>query len=108
MINGSKVGARLELNKIHYFPDTLDMMDTGMVPGGLYKNKKAFSKVVSLKNDGNENLSDLLYDPQTSGGLLIAVKPSESNSLVNRLKDSGEDAEIIGEITDEVTRITVI
>ena len=108
MINGSKVGARLELNKIHYFPDTLDMMDTGMVPGGLYKNKKAFSKVVSIKNHGNENLSDLLYDPQTSGGLLIAVKPSESNSLLNRLKESGEDVEIIGEITDEVTRITVI
>lgn len=108
MLKGSKVGAKIFADKFRFFPDTMEMMDTGMVPAGLHKNRKAFSKIVSYENDINQNISDLLYDPQTSGGLLIAVHPDESREFLNKLIERGEDAEIIGEIVKGSSKIRVI
>lgn len=108
MLKGSKVGAKLFTGKLKFFPDTMEMMNTGMIPGGLHKNRKAFSKIVSYENDIDENISDLLYDPQTSGGLLIAVNPNEAEEFLNELKERGEDAEIIGEIVEGDSKIRVI
>jgi selenide,water dikinase len=49
----------------------------------------------------NRTLQDVLFDPQTSGGLLMSVKASQASSLVAALKDAGiEDAAEIGEVVD--------
>lgn len=108
MLKGSKVGAILFTDELKYFPDTLEMMNTGMIPGGLHKNRKAFSKIVNYENNIAENISDLLYDPQTSGGLLMAVNPDQAKEFLNELIKRGEDAAIIGEIKEGNSKISAI
>jgi len=108
MLKGSKVGAKLFTDKLKFFPDTLEMMNTGMIPGGLHKNRKAFSKIVDYENDIAENISDLLYDPQTSGGLLIAVNPNQAKEFLNELIKRKEDAAIVGEIKEGDSKISAI
>ncbi len=54
-------------------------------------------------------MEELLFDPQTSGGLLFAVAPEEAESLKKELKESGLPAEIVGEITEPAKKeITVV
>lgn len=108
MLKGSKVGAKLYLDKIRFFPDTKKMMDSGLVPAGLYKNRNAFSKIVSYENNVKKDISDLLYDPQTSGGLLIAVNPDQAKKFLSELLERGEKAEIIGEIIKGDSKVRVI
>ena len=71
-----------------------EFADMGIIPEGSYKNREFASKFVSVEAD------ILLYDAQTSGGLLLAVPQSEANSALSRLKDAGyENSAVLGAAT---------
>ena len=71
-----------------------EFADMGIIPEGSYKNREFASKFVSVEAD------ILLYDAQTSGGLLLAVPQSEANSALSRLKDAGyENSAVVGAAT---------
>jgi selenide, water dikinase len=68
-----------------------EFADMGIIPEGSYKNREFASKFVSGKAD------ILLYDAQTSGGLLLAVPQSEANLALSRLKEAGyESSAVVG------------
>ena len=68
-----------------------EFADMGIIPEGSYKNREFASKFVRGEAD------ILLYDAQTSGGLLLAVPQSEANSALSRLKDAGyENSAVVG------------
>lgn len=71
-----------------------EFADMGIIPEGSYKNREFASKFVRGEAD------ILLYDSQTSGGLLLAVPQSEANSALSRLKDAGyENSAVVGAAT---------
>ena len=71
-----------------------EFADMGIIPEGSYKNREFASKFVHGEAD------ILLYDAQTSGGLLLAVPQSEANSALSRLKDAGyENSAVVGAAT---------
>ena len=71
-----------------------EFADMGIIPEGSYKNREFASKFVSVEAD------ILLYDAQTSGGLLLAVPQNEANSALSRLKDAGyENSAVVGAAT---------
>ena len=71
-----------------------EFADMGIIPEGSYKNREFASKFVSVEAD------ILLYDAQTSGGLLLTVPQSEANSALSRLKDAGyENSAVVGAAT---------
>ena len=71
-----------------------EFADMGIIPEGSYKNREFASKFVRGEAD------ILLYDAQTSGGLLLAVPQSEANSALSRLKDAGyENSAVVGAAT---------
>ena len=71
-----------------------EFADMGIIPEGSYKNREFASKFVRGEAD------ILLYDAQTSGGLLLAVPQSEANSALSRLKDAGyENSAVVGSAT---------
>lgn len=77
-----------------------DMADMGIIPGGTYNNKKYLENRVHFITEDKKDI--LLYDAQTSGGLLIAVSQKDANKLVNVLKDNGyEKSSIIAEVTQK-------
>jgi selenide,water dikinase len=70
-----------------------------MISGAIERNREYSSQYVSVEEDVNKDIIEVLYDPQTSGGLLIAIKENKADELISRLKDKGIcNAAIIGKI----------
>ncbi len=74
----------------------------GLVPGGTYRNKEFYVPNVEVKEDVSPYLIDILFDPQTSGGLLISVQEEEAEALLRSLQGAGlKDVSIIAEVVTE-------
>lgn len=96
MSNGSGCSLYIESSKIPALPGALDYASMGLVPANTYKNKGYLDDLVLLSSSVSEERSDLMFDPQTSGGLLIALPESGAGVFLNRLKDAVPAAEIVG------------
>jgi selenide,water dikinase len=102
MIEGSDAGMVIEAAAVPIFPAAKEYHDAGMVPGGLGRNRDYRKNMVDMDNKIPSYLQDILFDPQTSGGLLIAVPAKKAASLLARLHKEGvAEAAIIGEVTAE-------
>ncbi|MBN1829806.1 MAG: selenide, water dikinase SelD, partial [Deltaproteobacteria bacterium] len=77
-------------------------VETGIVPAGLNRNRAFRKDMVGRKDSCPPWLYDVLFDPQTSGGLLIAIDDAAAPDLIDRLRNEGvEDASIVGRFVDE-------
>ncbi|MDD5565126.1 MAG: selenide, water dikinase SelD, partial [Thermoanaerobaculaceae bacterium] len=70
---GESTGAELYRDKIPYFAEAVELVKSGFVPGGLYRNRDFYKGHVI--SESQDFLYDIIFDPQTSGGLLFAVAP---------------------------------
>ena len=97
MCNGSAVSASIDINHISFIPGALDFARIGILPEGMYRNRSFAENAV---NTGNTELAvcDLLFDPQTSGGLLCAVDPDDADAAYKELTASVPYAQRIGTI----------
>jgi selenide,water dikinase len=102
MIEDTAMGMLISAAKVPVFRDTLEMAEIGMVPGGLYRNRDFRKPWVHIAKEVDQFLADVLFDPQTSGGLLISVAPDKADLLLQKLHQSGVSrAAVIGEIISE-------
>jgi selenide,water dikinase len=93
MALGSKVTIEIDPRAVQFLPGAVDYARQGAIPGGLKNNREFASSCV----EGNSEFDDLLYDPQTSGGLLIAL-PQQDAAL---LEGSLTGAYRIGRVTEK-------
>ena len=84
MAQGSGVKIVLDTKKIPFLPEALAFAKDGLLPAGVYRNREYVSGIVDC-GDTELAVQDLLYDPQTSGGLLIAVSEKDAEKLQNDL-----------------------
>jgi selenide,water dikinase len=71
-----------------------------MIPGGGRRNREFYGPGVKVSEEVADEMAEIVFDPQTSGGLLIALAESEAHSLLADLQKSGNnDASIIGRVT---------
>ena len=108
MVVGSDFGIGLWSEKIPIIPEAFDYAAMGLVPAGAYKNREFRECMVDISPSVKQAVLDILYDPQTSGGLLICVERENANDLLIRLKNKGMNAAIIGEVLSEPKRRIVI
>jgi len=101
MALGSGVSLRFSASAVPLLPGALDCVESGFVPGGLKNNYDFASCCVEMAPNVAQPLQTILYDPQTSGGLLIAVNSAEGYSLVNRLRTENIPAAIVGVVLPE-------
>jgi selenide,water dikinase len=102
MVSASKVGMVIDFKAIPVFSEAVDYARMGLIPGGSYSNRKYFSCRVEADSGVPSSTIDLLYDPQTSGGLLISLPPKEAERLVEMLRKGEEtDSAIVGEIVED-------
>jgi selenide,water dikinase len=100
MAQNSGVGMRINTISLPYFTETKLCSDMGLIPGGLHRNKDFYIKSVEFTQTVPDYLQDLIFDPQTSGGLLISIEPDSALKLVKALKKGGyKKAAIIGKVT---------
>ncbi len=85
MADASRVTLRLRPSKSWFLPRTLELAAAGVAPGGLYKNREFFHPRVA-EGEAPEPVALALYDPQTSGGLLIAIAARRAPALVAGLR----------------------
>ena len=97
MAQGSDKAAVVDTENIDYINEAKFLAQSGILPEGLYRNR---SYAEGFVETGNIKLSvqDMLFDPQTSGGLLIAVSPEDADMLFNELKGRVPSAQRIGHI----------
>jgi selenide,water dikinase len=102
MIVDTPCGVRLHTDRIPVLAEAYEYAKTGFIPGGAFKNKEFRKHMVSFFDAVDPVMQDILFDPQTSGGLLIGIPEKSAGSLLQALIDGGvESAAVIGEVTQE-------
>ena len=109
MVVDSGCGARITAADVPLYPEALEWAAMGLIPAGAYNNRSFRGSCVDFGTDVSQRVQDLLFDPQTSGGLLMAVAAGEAERLVAALQEQGvESAAIVGEVVaGPVDRIAV-
>ena len=97
MAAGSDVQLRIDTAAIDLIPEALDFARMGILPAGMYRNRTFAEPMVDA---GSVELAvqDMLYDPQTAGGLLIACDPADADALFAALKDAVPSAQRVGTV----------
>lgn len=98
LADGSGVTAELWADRVPVVPKALELAREGIIPGGAYNNRGYLAGAVVLEEGIPLERSDVLYDPQTAGGLLIAVPEARAGQLLDRLRDRGVPAAAIGRV----------
>jgi selenide, water dikinase len=98
MAAGSGVSLRIHAARVPLLDGAVECVRAGHVPGGLKANREFTKGCVEFADAVPEEVRTLLFDPQTAGGLLVAVAGSDSARLVAALRNSGIDAAEIGEV----------
>jgi selenide, water dikinase len=102
MVSGSGYGVRIKSDSVPVYPEALEYAAMGLVPAGAYRNRDFRLFMVDFAPTVNRILQDVLFDPQTSGGLLICVAPQRAQDLLKALKARGvQDAATVGEVIIE-------
>jgi selenide,water dikinase len=96
MAAGSGVSIDVDHRKVAYLPGAIEAARTGYLPGGLLNNREFVAHCVEFADSVTEEFRHLLYDPQTSGGLLVAIAADSAATAVAGLTQRGVDAREIG------------
>lgn len=99
MVDDSGMALRLDSGQIPILSEAIEYAKMGMMPGGTFKNKEFRLGMIEFSSGVDPLIQDILFDPQTSGGLMICVKREQADALVSKLIDAGvAAAKIIGEV----------
>ena len=108
MAQGSGCTVHLETKNIPFHPEALEMAEMGLVPAGAYRNRDFAEHAAEVRGAVSRAMQDILYDPQTSGGLLIAVDAGDAEALLRELQDTVPGAAAIGHVTENEGKAIII
>lgn len=95
MTQGSDLTAVLDTSAIHIIQEALPFAEMGILPEGMYRNRSFAEQAVDA-GDTPLAVQDVLYDPQTAGGLMISVHPEDADALYEEMKTAVPCAQRIG------------
>lgn len=101
MCEGSGLSATIERDKIPCFPDVGYYMAQHCIPGGTHRNWSSYGANIKLKDERDKLI---LCDPQTSGGLLVAVEPEAAAEVEQLLRQHGYQHYSFGYLTEKIDR----
>jgi selenide,water dikinase len=92
------VSFEVDHSAIAYLPGAVEAAREGFLPGGLKNNRDFIGDCVVFADSVPQESRDLLFDPQTSGGLLIAISPESAEAAIRTLNGHGVSARRIGKV----------
>jgi selenide,water dikinase len=96
--NIEPVSLEIDHSSVRYLPGALEAAREGFLPGGLKNNRDFIGDCVRFAEGVPQEYRDLLFDPQTSGGLLIAISPGSAQAAISALEHHGVSARRIGKV----------
>lgn len=108
MAHLSKVDFQLRFSALPWLPGAEVYAKAGLFPGGMDRNREYFAPWCTLSPEITDIQQNLLYDPQTSGGLLMAVRAEDSDNLLAQLLIAGEQAAVIGQVIEGEGRLHIV
>ena len=100
VLQATGVGAVVRTGDVPVWERARKLAAEGHYPGGLKNNRSYLGDYVTVDGASDDALLPL-YDPQTSGGLLVAAPSDEARRFVSMLRQRGETAEVVGEVVEE-------
>ena len=98
MAQGSDVELHISVGSVDLIPEALEFARMGVLPAGMYRNR-TFAEPAVDAGTVETAVQDLLFDPQTSGGLLMAVAPEDADALLAELAPVVPSAQRIGTVS---------
>ncbi len=101
MAKGSHVSMHFDASKIPVFDKVIDLIDMGVIPGASFRNKEFAGEDCSFDETLDYNHKIMLFDAQTSGGLLMCVDKENADNVISDLKENGyPHSAIVGEVRE--------
>lgn len=100
MLRASEVTATVHASQVPFLTGALDLARQGVRPGGTERNKDYFGSHITITPGLEEAVINLLFDPQTSGGLLVSVAGDKKDALLRALTEAGITAAYLGDVTE--------
>ena len=97
MAQGSDVSMTIHVDDVDLIPEAVELARIGILPAGMYRNR-TFAEPGVDAGDTELARQDLMYDPQTAGGLLIAAAPQDADALLEELRGCVPSAQRIGTV----------
>ncbi|MBB6479581.1 selenide, water dikinase SelD [Spirochaeta isovalerica] len=101
MIADSEVGLSIDMKKLKLLPDVAEYASMGLIPAGTYRNRDFRLKFINNSESLSRLTLDLIFDPQTSGGLFFSVAQDQADELLGKLISKGVPAQKIGNTQDK-------
>ena len=101
MAQGSHCTIHIQAGQVPYHKEALELASMGLIPAGAYRNRTYAEAGVALRGNIPLALQDILYDPQTSGGLLLALPAGEADACLAELQEAIPHAAKIGYVTQQ-------
>lgn len=99
---GSKVSIALESSTLPLIEGAQEFASMGIIPAGMYSNKQYVESSVEYLSQIEQSIDDIMYDPQTSGGLLVAINREDAEEALRLLKELDKNPfALIGEVVPQ-------
>ena len=109
MMEGNGMSVILDSKSIPILDGTEEYASNGLLPGGLHRNRHYTDSICAVSKSVKQEISDILFDPQTSGGLLISLPGNEAELMIKEMHSAGIiHASIIGEIKSLDRRCIIV
>ena len=102
MAQGSGCTVHIQSGNVPFHPEAWDLAAMGLIPAGAYRNRDYAEAGVRLTREIARPMQDILYDPQTSGGLLIALPEEDAAQCLDELRQSVPQAAAVGYVTEKM------
>ena len=108
MASASQVSLKIDHKKIPLIKGTIKYAQMGLVPKGTYSNEQYIGNRVKFADYIERNMVDILFDPQTSGGLLVSVTEDKVDALLQELKNTPTEYAVIGEVVEKQDHLLIV
>ncbi len=100
MAQGSECSIHIQTDKIPFHPEAYELAEMGFIPAGTYRNREYAEAGVQVVGNISRAMQDICYDPQTSGGLLMAIPQEYAEDCLKELQEAIPQAAMIGYVTE--------
>ncbi len=108
MLSGNGYTIEIDHSSIPVLPDVKEYLRMGLIPEGTYRNKEFRKSLIKDHDSIDPDIIDLLFDPQTSGGLLFSIPKESCSELERQMKESEINVVRIGEVKPGKEEIIIV